>query len=130
MGVLHLPKEVRDRINEVLANFVKGRDRIIAKKRWCIDRSLGGYGLMDVHIMNACIKPAWINKWIMHGESYDINGMRSGADLKKSSGPVGGRFSREDKSTVGILREWKNYKRLFYRVGGNVWKAPVLRLTD
>jgi hypothetical protein len=56
LGVLPLEKEVGDRINALMANFIKGNDWVIAKDRWCIARELGGYGMVDLHVMNTCIK--------------------------------------------------------------------------
>ncbi len=51
MGSLELSKQMGDRINGLLANYVKGNDRIIAKERWGIARELGGYGLIDTHTL-------------------------------------------------------------------------------
>jgi len=126
LGSLDLNKEYGDRLNELFANYIKGADRIIARDRWCIARELGGYGMINVHTLNTCIKAAWINKWIMHGEACDINGWRVNAEMGKVVDQWGeGRFSNLDSQTKHIMVEWRNYKRLFYRVGGNVWRAPV-----
>ena len=126
LGSLDLPKDIGDGLNMMFANFIKGNDRIIARNRWCIARELGGYGMIDVHTLNTCIKSAWISKWIMHGESLDINGTRSGAALGKLVDQWGeGRYGNMDKQTRLIMREWKSYKRRFYMVGGNVWMAPL-----
>ena len=51
-----------DRINTILANFVKGNGRLIAKSRWCVPPELGGYGLIDINVLNTCIKASWINR--------------------------------------------------------------------
>ena len=105
---------------------IKGTDRVLAKERWCLARELEGYGMVDVHTLNTCIKAAWINKWIMHGESHDINGGHINAEMGKVVDQWGeGRYSNLDKQTKLIMVEWKNYKRRFCRVGGNVWKAPI-----
>jgi len=37
----------------------------------------------------------------------------------------GGTFGNLDKGTKVIMEEWKNYKRMFYRVEGNVWQARI-----
>jgi exonuclease III len=126
MGSIEMSKENGDRVNEIMANYVKGTDRVIAKKRWGMARELGGYGLVDAHTLNTCIKSAWINKWIINVESLDINGKRSGAELGKPVDQWGvGEFGNLDKCTRVIMGEWKNYKRLFYKVSGNFWKARL-----
>ena len=127
MGSLELSKQMGDRINGLLANYVKGNDRIIAKERWGIARELGGYGLIDTHTLNTCIKSAWINKWIINVESLDINGKRGGVAMGKPVDQWGeGSFGGVDTGTRIIMREWKNYKRRFYNVGGNVGRARVM----
>lgn len=65
LGALPLDKNTGDKINLTLANYVKGTDRVISKEHWCISRELGEYGLVVVHIVNTCIKGAWINRWIL-----------------------------------------------------------------
>jgi len=127
LGVLPLEKEVGDRINELMATFIKGNDRVIAKERWCIARELGGYGMVDMHVMNTCIKASWINRWIKNVESVDINGKRSGAEMGKPVDQWGeGRFGNQDRYTKQILVEWKNYKRMFYGTGGNIGRARLM----
>jgi hypothetical protein len=84
MGMLPMSRNIGDRINTVIANYIKGNDRIIAKERWCIERELGGYGMIDAHILNTCIKGSWINRWIINEESQDINGKRAGVEMDKN----------------------------------------------
>jgi len=90
MGAIVMSKVNGDKVNEIMANYVKGSDRLIAKNRWFVARELGGYGLVDAHILNTCIKSSWINKWIINVESLDINGKRSGAELGKPVDQWGG----------------------------------------
>jgi len=81
---------------------------------------------VDAHTLNTCIKSAWMNKWIINVESLDINGKRSGVELGKPVDQWGvGEFGILDKCTRVIMEEWKNYKRLFYKVNGNIWKARL-----
>ena len=90
----------------MLANYVKGGDRILAKERWGIARELGGYGLIDIHTLSTCIKSAWISKWIINVESLDINGKRRGVCLGKPVNQWGkGDLGNEDRGTRVIMRE-------------------------
>jgi len=60
-------------------------------------------------------------------ESLDINGKRGGVAMGKPVDQWGeGSFGGVDTGTRVIMREWKNYKRSFYNVGGNVGKARVM----
>ncbi len=63
MGSLPLRDEYGDRINEILLDFVKGRDRLIERRRQLLCPELGGYGLVDAKIMNVCMKAAWVERW-------------------------------------------------------------------
>jgi hypothetical protein len=60
MGSLPLRDEYGDRINEILLEFVKGRDRLIERRRQLLCPELGGYGLVDAKIMNVCMKASWV----------------------------------------------------------------------
>ena len=108
LGSLQLKKSIGDRINELMAYFVKGRDRILARNRWFVDRALGGYGLIDVHSLNAVMKAMWINKWLINVESMDINGHRRIIDINKPVDQWGGKGQvsvRCDISTGKILKD-------------------------
>jgi len=127
LGTLCLSFERGEEINSIMANYVKGQDRIIAKKRWFLDRELGGYGLIDVHLMNTCMKASWMNKWILHPESIDINGKRTGINFGNPVDQWGENKDNEntDPQTADILRQWKNFKRAYYRCKGNAVHARL-----
>jgi len=126
MDTLPLSHEHGEKINKILAYHVKGGERIIAKNRWFLPLELGGYGLIDVHSLNYCMKASWINRWIINPECRDINGNRGVKNFDKPVdqwGPLNeNRLS--DKFTYGILYEWKNYKRMFYKAG-NIGHARI-----
>jgi len=69
MDTIPLSYEHGEKINKIMAYFVKGGDRIIAKNRWFLDINLGGYGLIDVHSLNYCVKASWVNRWVHNPES-------------------------------------------------------------
>jgi hypothetical protein len=63
MGSLPMSELIGERINETLLNFIKGSDRLIEQRRQLLCKELGGYGMMDVNIMNISIKASWIERW-------------------------------------------------------------------
>jgi len=60
MGVLPLSQQKGGEINEIMVNFIKGRDRVIENRRNFLCEDLLGYGIIDANIMNISIKCAWI----------------------------------------------------------------------
>jgi hypothetical protein len=63
MGILPLPGEYGDRMNELIIDFVKGTDRPIEQRRQLLCEELGGYGVIDMNIMKISMKCAWIKRW-------------------------------------------------------------------
>ncbi len=47
-------------INDIIANYVKGRGRILERNRQTICEDLGGYGIIDVRVLNKSVKSTWI----------------------------------------------------------------------
>jgi hypothetical protein len=60
-----------ERINQILLNFVQGRDRMIQRRRQLLYPALGEYGFVDANIMNVCMKAAWIKRWKREIPSVD-----------------------------------------------------------
>jgi hypothetical protein len=127
LDTLPLKFELGERINRIMANFVKGRDRIIAKNRWFLDRELGGYGLIDIHKLNTCMKASWINRWVVNPVSTDINGKRAGFrdDISIEQWVPVADHNLMDGGTTWILTEWKRYKHLFYSTNKNIGMAKI-----
>jgi len=127
MDTIPLNYEHGEKINKIMAYFVKGNDRIIAKNRWFLDISLGGYGLIDAHSLNSCVKASWINRWIHNQECRDLNGKRGVLDFTKPVDQWGPLEDRRlsDPFTFNILNEWKSFKRMFYKAEGNIGQALI-----
>jgi len=125
LETLPLNFETGERINRIMAEFVKGTDRIIAKDRWFKERELGGYGLVDIHVLNTCVKANWINRWSVGIDNADFIGMRGLRDSNKPVDQWGveDEFKDSDKLKYGIMIEWRSFKQQFYRVGGNIGMA-------
>ena len=73
MGLLPIDDGLINRMNEVIIDFVNGRERKIARERWFMTREMGGYGLTDLKIMNLCIKASWIRRWYMNKNIQDYS---------------------------------------------------------
>ena len=56
MGALPVNDKILDRMNQVIIEFVNGREQKIAQERWYKTRKMGGYGITDMKIMNLCLK--------------------------------------------------------------------------
>jgi exonuclease III len=63
MGILPLPVDYGERMNELIIEFVKGSDRQIERRRTLLCEELGGYGVIDMNILNTSMKCAWIKRW-------------------------------------------------------------------
>jgi hypothetical protein len=71
MGVLPLTDETGVEINEIIANYVKGRGRILERSRQTICEELGGYGIIDLRVLNKSVKSTWIKRWYEESKIYD-----------------------------------------------------------
>ena len=63
MGSLPIGDELLHRMNNTIIDFVNGKERKLARERWFKPRESGGYGIVDMKIMNLCIKASWIKRW-------------------------------------------------------------------
>jgi hypothetical protein len=71
MNVLPMNEEYGSQMNEIMLNYVKGTDRLIEQRRQFVCAELGGYGLVDIKIMDLCVKTAWIERWKREGLDMD-----------------------------------------------------------
>ncbi len=128
MGSLPLKDNYGDRINEILLDFVKGRDRLIERRRQLLCPALGGYGLVDAKVMNVCMKAAWIERWkrempfidYMVATAWNINEDNGTRDIKLCDVVGKGLPIMED-----IVRSWIKFKNKFYEWGNNIYKAEL-----
>jgi hypothetical protein len=47
-----LPEDYGNRMNDLIIEFVEGSDRPIEQRRQLLCEELGGYGIIDMNIMN------------------------------------------------------------------------------
>ena len=126
LGAISISLDHGELINRMVAEYMKGSDRILAKNRWFLPTELGGYGLVDTFTLNTCMKATWINNWCINPASCDINGIRSGAELDKPVDQWGvGNTEVIDIATNNIMCAWKDFKRAYYLSNGNILKARL-----
>jgi len=125
LETLPLLHETGERINKLMVDYVKGTDRVIAKKRWFTNREWGGYGLIDIFALNNCVKASWINRWVLNYSNADIVGGRGIGNMDKpvDQWGVSDGLLHSDKIKSEIMQQWRVYKQCFYRVNGNFGKA-------
>jgi hypothetical protein len=127
LQVLPLRKEEGDRLNIIILEFVKGKDRELARDRKLKRRELGGYGIIDMNEMNVSLKANWIKKWI---------GEREVPDFPRERVLKGGERSVEQLSiedidmgmfriTGDIVGQWDKVKEKFYDIGNNITGARI-----
>jgi hypothetical protein len=87
LSVLPLPPQIATEMNDIIINFVKGRDRVLEARRQLLSEELGGYGIIDCKIMDISLKCMWVKRWIEEQIYYDYpmmlatGGERNIADL-------------------------------------------------
>ena len=127
MGSLPIGDDILNRMNEIIVDFVNGRERKIARERWFRTREMGGYGLTDMKIMDLCIKASWVRRWYLNKNIQDypevriLKGNRTEPDFINMD-----EINLEGWKSLGeIMRKWIQYKSLFYKVGRNMLSAKV-----
>jgi hypothetical protein len=127
LGVLPIKENTANRLNELMISFVKGRDRGIARERWFMEPGEGGYGMIDVKIMDMCVKAAWVGKWLKQMSNKDYVNMKvlNGLEGMDRIEGVGNQqmIGRGNIITRIITEKWIMYKRKFYDVGRNMLMA-------
>jgi hypothetical protein len=71
MNTLELKPEIGERLNEIFINYAKGTDRPLSRDNRFNKAELGGYGLIDINILNTSIKASWIVRWQKEREWQD-----------------------------------------------------------
>ncbi len=128
MGSIPMSDEIGGRVNEILLNYVKGRDRLIERRRQLLNAELGGYGLMSVCMMNVCIKASWIEKWKRENMDNDYMAATiwSNRDALDSWRIVKSRVTGKGLPIMeDIVENWLKFKRKFYEWGNNINKAEL-----
>jgi hypothetical protein len=126
MGVLPMSKEIGDIMNDILITFISGRNRPIERRRQLLGVECGGYGMMDMNIMNVCVKSTWIRRVKdMERDGLDY----IGALIMKPGGVTYDQMGGDvDVGAVGIickdiLLKWFEYKCEYYMIGNNILEA-------
>ena len=116
MGAIPIGDEMLNRMNEIIIDFVNGKERKIARERWFRTRELGSYGISDMRIMDLCIKASWIRRWYSNTGALDypearaLKGNKTEPDLINMED-----INKEGWKCLGeIMFKWIEYKSLFY----------------
>ncbi len=127
MGVLPLTDEKGEEINEIIANYVKGRGRILKRSRQTICEELGGYGIIDSRVLNKSVKSTWIKRWYEESKIYNYPMVYALKEREQIVDRVG--YGTVDGIGLPVLYNiiecWSEFKDSFYSVGKNIMKALV-----
>ena len=98
MGALLVNDDILDRMKQVIIEFINGREQNIARERWYKTREMGGYCIIDMKIMNFCIKASWIRRWYMNSGVPDYPEVRA---LKENKTWLRTKYLAPSKSPYG-----------------------------
>jgi hypothetical protein len=132
MGLLPLSDILVSRLNEIIVRYIAGSGRPIERWRQLLPADAGGYGMIDMRVMNVCLKSLWISRLTdEHGkldymsvvmldgnnlEGREVDYERIGNHIRQGEGGV----IIED-----ILHRWRDFKDEFYRVEENMLRAKL-----
>jgi hypothetical protein len=132
MGLLPLSDILVVRINEILVRYIAGHGRPIERRRQLLPADAGGYGMIDMRIMNVCLKSLWISRLTeVHGKlDYMSVIMLDGNDLEGREVDyerIGNRTRQGGGGAIleDILLRWREFKDEFYRVDENMLRAKL-----
>jgi hypothetical protein len=127
-GVLPMSQATGDVMNEILVNFVSGRGRPIERQRQLLEVECGGYGMIDMNIMNMCIKSTWIRRAKdMELSAPDYIGVVLMEEVGIEYDQIGRRRENNEMGIVRneIMRQWVKFKGMYYDIGNNVLEAKI-----
>jgi hypothetical protein len=120
MGILPLPGEYGDRMNELIIDFVKGT---IEQRRQLLCEELGGYGIIDMNIMNISMKCAWIKRWKKdkpeNVKDYPMCFILGGDDMALDCLDRRKVQRSRLRLLIDIMDCWQKFKNDFYIIGKN-----------
>ncbi|MFN9979186.1 MAG: hypothetical protein ACK53Y_04695, partial [bacterium] len=127
MGVLPLPEQKGIEINDIITDYVRGGGRLLEASRRTICEELGGYGIIDVRVLNNSIKCTWLKRWNGERSFYDypmLYAMKERGQLVDRVGKLSVNVAR--MPVLGnILSCWSEFKDKFYSIGENIKKAVL-----
>ncbi len=125
-----MKREMGDIMNDILVNFVSGRNRPIERRRQLLGVECGGYGMMDMNVMNTCVKSTWIRRVKdMEREGLDYIGVTIGSIGGACYDQIGGCVDTRRGGIIcmDILTKWFEYKREYYKASNNIMEAHIFK---
>jgi hypothetical protein len=74
MGVLKLSAERAEEFNKIVMDFVIKNGQPLARQKWFIPATRGGYNMVDFKTLDTCIKASWVFKWCKNNDIKDYTG--------------------------------------------------------
>jgi hypothetical protein len=127
MGILPMRNEIGCRMNEILIDFVSGGMRPIERRRQLLSVELGGYGVLDMNVMNVCMKSMWISRIMRKREYADYTGELIIRDRDGTYERIGNNCMRGDNGIIirEILYNWSSFHRQFAGIGNNIMEVEI-----
>ncbi len=133
MSILPLTTQYGNTMDDILVNFVSGRDRPIERRRQFLCASTGGYGLTSMNDMNVYIKSTWIRRIKDMCANMDYIAVTMIGDRQILEGEKDFDYERICMGTLNCgpiiedIEKWGCFKRKFYEVGNNWTLAKIFR---
>ena len=127
LGVLKLSAERAEEFNKIVMDFVIKNGQPLARHKWYIPVTRGGYNMVDFKTMDICIKASWVFKWCKNIEIKDYAGERiiDGKHRDMERIIRGDITERKFKGSGIILEAFLAYKEWFYKTGSNIHGAML-----
>ncbi len=127
MGILPMRNEIGCRMNEILVDFVSGGMRPIKRRRQLLGAELGGYGVLDMNVMNICMKSMWISRIMRKREYADYTGELIIRDRDGNYERINNNCMREDNGIIiqEILSSWSIFHGQFAGKGNNIMEVEI-----
>jgi len=126
MGSVPASEKVLDNMNNLIIDYINGKERKLARDRWFLSREMGGYGMFDLKNLDMCIKASWIKRWMCNTYGKDYAELRIIKGTSVADNINSDEINTERWRCSGeIVKKWVEYKEEFFRVGRNMLGARL-----
>ena len=124
MNCIPMSVQIGNEINSILIDYVRGGDRPLARNRAFNKIEIGGYGLIDILILNTAIKASWVKRWIKENEYRDYAGRLVLGSIEMVE-KIGSDLGMGDTLLLDITEKWCSFLKEYYRYNGNWTTARI-----